>query len=96
MDDAKFKNLLSAWATEPNGHHLDINKRSSTVVVFTSAKKDAITLGKVSVYAKDSPLYASAASTGVHDYDSYASVTTYSGNQSSHNAYVDKEIAQIQ
>ena len=94
LDDAKFKNLLSAWATEPNGHHLDINKRSSTVVVFTSAKKEAITLGKVSVYAKDSPLYASAASTGVHDYDSYASVTTYSGNQSSHNAYVDKEIAQ--
>ena len=94
LDDAKFKNLLRAWAQEPNGHHLDINKRSSTVVVFTSAKKEAITLGKVSVYAKDSPLYASAASTGVHDYDSYASVTTYSGNQSTHNAYVDKEIAQ--
>ena len=94
LDDAKFKNLLRAWAQEPNGHHLDINKRSSTVIVFTSAKKEAITLGKVSVYAKDSPLYASAASTGVHDYDSYASVTTYSGNQSSHNAYVDKEIAQ--
>ena len=94
LDDAKFKNLLRAWAQEPNGHHLDINKRSSTVIVFTSAKKEAITLGKVSVYAKDSPLYASAASTGVHDYDSYASVTTYSGNQSTHNAYVDKEIAQ--
>ncbi len=94
LDDAKFSNLLRAWEKEPNGHHLDINKRSSTVIVFTSQKSGSITLGKVSVYAPDSSLYSSAASSGVHDYDSYASVTTYSGNQSTHNAYVDKEIAQ--
>ena len=94
LDDPKFATLLSNWASEPNGHHLDINKRSSTVIVFTSAKTEPITLGKVSVYAPDSPLYASAPSDGIHDYDYYSSVTTYSGNQSTHNAYVDKEIAQ--
>ena len=94
LDDPKFATLLSYWASEPNGHHLDINKRSSTVIVFTSAKTEPITLGKVSVYAPDSPLYASAPSEGIHDYDYYSSVTTYSGNQSTHNAYVDKEIAQ--
>ena len=94
LDDPKFASLLSNWASEPNGHHLDINKRSSTVIVFTTQKTTPITLGKVSVYAPDSPWYSSAPSDGVHDYDYYSSVTTHSGNQSTHNTYVDMEIAQ--
>ena len=103
LDDAKFEKLLKKWngdpenpqaGSDPNGNHLNINKRSSTVIVFTSQTTESITLGKVVVKASDSPLYDSAPSDDIHDYDSYASVTSHSGNQSTHNEYVDKEIAQ--
>ncbi|PWJ71186.1 hypothetical protein B0O40_1052 [Ruminococcaceae bacterium R-25] len=100
LDDSKFASLLDQWSGEtsgnpdPNGDHLRINKKPSTVVVFTSQKTTPITLGKVVVKASDSPLYASAPSEDIHDYDYYASVTSHSGNQSTHNEYVDKEIAQ--
>ena len=107
LDDAKFAKLLKRWrggpstpddpvdcSADPDGNHLNIYKKSSTVIVFTSQTTDAITLGKVVVEASDSPYYPTAASSDIHDYNTHASVTSHSGNQSTHNEYVDNEIAQ--
>ena len=93
LDDPAFRNLLSIWKTDANGRHLVINKKSSTVVVFTYQGTADITLGKVEVIAKDSALYASAGSGADNPSNKYASTTTYSGDISAHNNYVDQEIA---
>ena len=93
----EFAKLREKWSDFNNtsGNWLDINKLSSTVVVFTYEGSEPINIGKTKVIAKDSPYYSSAPEgSGIHDYDSYASVTTHSGEMSNHNYYVDNEIAQ--
>jgi LPXTG-motif cell wall-anchored protein len=86
LDAPEFNSLISAWGREPGGYHLHINKRSSTVVVFTYQGAADIKIGKVRVEAKDSPLYSS---TSDHD-----STTDCMGKITVHNDYVDQEIAQ--
>ena len=76
------------------GGEVNVVAKDTAETTVTNTYTPPITLGKVSVYAPDSPWYSSAPSDGVHDYDYYSSVTTHSGNQSTHNTYVDMEIAQ--
>ena len=97
LSDPKFATLWSKW-NDPNnagGNWLEIDKRSSTVVVFTYEGADSVTVGKTKVIAKDSVYYDSASiGSELKDYDYYTSVTTHSGEMSGHNYYVDNEIAQ--
>ncbi|MCR4703797.1 MAG: hypothetical protein K5665_09060, partial [Saccharofermentans sp.] len=94
LNNSKFSTLLGKWRSDPGGNYLDINKRSSTVVVFTYTGSNSITLGKVQVIAKDSKYYSSAGSGLQQSSEKYSSVTTWSGNISGHNNYVDHEMAQ--
>ena len=93
LDDRAFRSLLNTWRNDPNGHHFVINKRSSTVVVFTYQSDAPVVIGKVEVVARDSKLYASAFEGEEHHDNIYASTTTYNGDISGHNRYVDEEIA---
>ena len=93
LDDPKFSELLKTWRTDANGRHLVVNKKSSTVVVFTYQGSAPITLGKVEVIAQDSPLFNTAWNGADNTNNNYASTTTYSGEISPHNNYVDEEIA---
>ena len=97
LSNPEFATLWSKW-NDPNnagGNWLEIDKRSSTVVVFTYEGTDPITVGKTKVIAKDSAYYGSASQgSELQNYDYYTSVTTHSGEMSGHNYYVDNEIAQ--
>ena len=93
LDDRAFRSLLNTWRNDPNGRHFIINKRASTVVVFTYQSDAPVVLGKVEVVARDSKLYASASDGEEHRDNYYASSTTYNGDISGHNRYVDEEIA---
>ncbi|MBQ1297794.1 MAG: hypothetical protein IIY21_27390 [Clostridiales bacterium] len=97
LSNPEFATLWSKW-NDPNnagGNWLEIDKRSSTVVVFTYEGTDPITVGKTKVIAKDSAYYSSASQgSELQNYDYYTSVTTHSGEMSGHNYYVDNEIAQ--
>ena len=97
LSNPEFATLWSKW-NDPNnagGNWLEIDKRSSTVVVFTYEGTDPVTVGKTKVIAKDSAYYSSASQgSELQNYDYYTSVTTHSGEMSGHNYYVDNEIAQ--
>ena len=97
LSNPKFATLWSKWNDKNNagGNWLEIDKRSSTVVVFTYEGTDPVTVGKTKVIAKDSVYYGSASQgSELQNYDYYTSVTTHSGEMSGHNYYVDNEIAQ--
>ena len=94
LNDPKINNLLEWWRSDPNGQHFNIKKRSSTVICFTYSGTGNVYLGKVNVDAVDSPLKANAGSGIQNGNDTLASVTTWSGDISGHNKYVDEEMAQ--
>ena len=94
LNDPKVNNLLTWWRDDPNGQHFNIKKRSSTVICFTYSGTGNVYLGKVNVDAVDSPLKANAGSGVQNSNDTLASVTSWSGDISGHNNYVDQEIAQ--
>ncbi len=94
LSDPKINNLLTWWQSDPNGEHFKIKKRSSTVICFTYTGTGNVYLGKVTVDAVDSPLKANAGSGVQNGNDRLSSVTSWSGDISGHNNYVDREIAQ--